>query len=96
MWRSPASTKFDGRRTRPLHPHEVGQIAGRAGRFRSDGTFGVTGRLRGRWTTELVAAVEGHAFDAVAAAQWRNGELDFHSLADLLRSLSAPAAARTG
>src|SRR6202453_179359 len=36
-------TKFDGRRSRPLYPHEIGQIAGRAGRFRRDGTFGVTG-----------------------------------------------------
>src|SRR5277367_4200273 len=35
--------KFDGRRQRPLHAHEVGQIAGRAGRFRRNGTFGVTG-----------------------------------------------------
>ena len=39
-------TKFDGKRSRPLYPHEVGQIAGRAGRFRRDGTFGVTGASR--------------------------------------------------
>src|SRR6185312_14903021 len=36
-------SKFDGKRTRFLHPQEVGQIAGRAGRFQRDGTFGVTG-----------------------------------------------------
>ncbi len=36
--------KFDGRRTRWLHAHEIGQIAGRAGRYRTDGTFGVTGQ----------------------------------------------------
>ncbi len=35
--------KFDGRRMRWLYPQEVGQIAGRAGRYRTDGTFGVTG-----------------------------------------------------
>ncbi|MFN3537895.1 MAG: helicase-related protein, partial [Brevundimonas sp.] len=35
--------KFDGRRTRWLHAHEIGQIAGRAGRHLRDGTFGVTG-----------------------------------------------------
>ena len=35
--------KFDGKRLRWLHPQEIGQIAGRAGRFRKDGTFGVTG-----------------------------------------------------
>ena len=39
-------TKFDGKRSRLLYPQEVGQIAGRAGRYRTDGTFGVTGGLR--------------------------------------------------
>ena len=82
--------KFDGRRRRPLHPHEVGQIAGRAGRYRTDGTFGVTGAAE-PIDPGLVAAVEGHAFEAVPAALWRNGALDFHSLAALLQSLAAPA-----
>ena len=36
-------TKYDGRRRRYLTPMEAGQIAGRAGRFRNDGTFGTTG-----------------------------------------------------
>ena len=36
--------KFDGRRTRFLHPQEIGQIAGRAGRYQKNGTFGVTFR----------------------------------------------------
>ena len=35
--------KFDGRRMRELQPNELAQIAGRAGRFQTDGTFGVTG-----------------------------------------------------
>ena len=35
--------KFDGRRHRHLSPSELAQIAGRAGRYTSDGTFGVTG-----------------------------------------------------
>ena len=82
--------KFDGRRQRPLHPHEVGQIAGRAGRYRTDGTFGVTGAAE-PIDPGLVAAVEGHAFDSVPAALWRNGALDFDSLATLLKSLAAPA-----
>ena len=38
-----ATAKFDGRRMRNLFPHELGQIAGRAGRHLSPGTFGVTG-----------------------------------------------------
>ena len=32
--------KFDGRYTRDLSPAEIGQIAGRAGRYQQDGTFG--------------------------------------------------------
>ena len=80
--------KFDGKRRRPLHPQEVGQIAGRAGRFRTDGTFGVTAGCEAM-DDELVEAVEEHAFDPVRFAQWRNGDLDTSSLDSLLRSLSA-------
>jgi ATP-dependent RNA helicase SUPV3L1/SUV3 len=83
-------TKFDGRRTRHLYAHEIGQIAGRAGRFRRDGTFGVTGACEAM-DDELVAQVEEHRFEPVTTALWRNDRLDFASLADLLRSLSAPA-----
>src|SRR5271155_5381678 len=83
-------TKFDGRRMRHLFPHEVGQIAGRAGRFRRDGTFGVTGACE-PMDDDLVAQVEEHRFEPVTTALWRNARLDFDSLADLLRSLSAPA-----
>jgi ATP-dependent RNA helicase SUPV3L1/SUV3 len=82
--------KFDGRRTRWLHAQEIGQIAGRAGRYRRDGTFGVTGDCPDM-DTDHVAAVEGHIFPAVAAAEWRNARLDFHSLAGLLRSLATPS-----
>ncbi|MEL7112919.1 MAG: helicase-related protein, partial [Pseudomonadota bacterium] len=35
-------SKYDGRRHRWLSPSEIGQIAGRAGRFRDDGEFGET------------------------------------------------------
>ena len=34
--------KFDGRYMRGLSPAEIGQIAGRAGRYQNDGTFGYT------------------------------------------------------
>ena len=81
--------KFDGRRTRPLFAHEIGQIAGRAGRYRSDGTFGVTGACE-LMAEELVGAVENHRFKPVALARWRNRELDFQSLRGLLDSLAAP------
>jgi ATP-dependent RNA helicase SUPV3L1/SUV3 len=81
--------KFDGRRSRWLHPQEIGQIAGRAGRYRNDGTFGVTGEAPDI-DADVVAAVEGHVFQPVAAAEWRNARLDFHSLQGLMRSLAAP------
>jgi len=82
--------KFDGRRSRWLHAQEVGQIAGRAGRYRRDGTFGVTGECA-EMDPDWVAAVENHVFPAVTAAEWRNSRLDFQSLAALMRSLAAPA-----
>jgi len=85
-----ASRKFDGRRARWLHPQEIGQIAGRAGRFRRDGTFGVTGDAPDL-APDAIAAVEGHVFPAVMAAEWRNARLDFQSLDALMRSLAAPA-----
>jgi len=82
--------KFDGKRRRHLHAHEVGQVAGRAGRFQTDGTFGVTAGAE-TMDADLVAAVEAHRFDPVEAALWRNSDLDFADLASLLRSLAEPA-----
>ncbi len=83
--------KFDGKRTRWLRPQEVGQIAGRAGRFRSDGTFGVTGECD-EMDPDLVEAVENHRFEPVAAAEWRNAGLDFTNLRTLTQSLARPPA----
>ena len=81
--------KFDGKRTRWLHAPEIGQIGGRAGRYRTDGTFGVTGDCPDM-DEDLVEAVENHQFDPIPAAEWRNARLDFGSLPGLLRSLAAP------
>ncbi|HYE47078.1 MAG TPA: helicase-related protein [Caulobacter sp.] len=78
--------KFDGRRTRWLHAQEIGQIAGRAGRYRRDGTFGVTGEAEDM-DEDLVEAVENHQFEAIPAAEWRNSRLDFSSLPALIRTL---------
>jgi ATP-dependent RNA helicase SUPV3L1/SUV3 len=80
--------KYDGKRLRWLHAPEIGQIAGRAGRYRTDGTFGVTGEAP-EMDEDLVAAVEGHAFDPVPACEWRNSALDFQNLDSLIRSLNA-------
>ncbi len=78
--------KFDGKHTRWLYPQEVGQIAGRAGRYQRDGTFGVTGEAE-EMDEDLVQAVEEHRFEAVAGAEWRSSKLDFASLPSLLKSL---------
>lgn len=82
-----ADRKFDGFRFRKLHPAEVGQIAGRAGRHLRDGTFGTSGRCD-PFEAELVEAVENHVFEPVRILQWRNPDLDFRSLAALQESLA--------
>jgi ATP-dependent RNA helicase SUPV3L1/SUV3 len=83
--------KFDGKRTRWLRPQEVGQIAGRAGRFRKDGTFGITSDCP-EMDDDLVAAVENHRFQPLVDAEWRNARLEFDDLPGLMRSLSKPPA----
>src|SRR6202046_1052830 len=84
-----AREKFDGHHPRALRADEIGQIAGRAGRYRSDGTFGVTGDCE-PFDDELIARVESHRYDSVRTAQWRNSELDFASLSRLSESLERP------
>ncbi|MFL5154822.1 MAG: helicase-related protein [Microvirga sp.] len=79
--------KFDGFRFRKLHPAELGQIAGRAGRYMRDGTFGTAGRCP-PFDPDVVDALENHAFDAVRVLQWRNPDLDFSTLAKLQESLA--------
>jgi ATP-dependent RNA helicase SUPV3L1/SUV3 len=82
-------SKFDGRRNRFLYPQEIGQIAGRAGRYQRDGTFGVTGEAPDM-DEDLVAAVEEHRFEPVTGAEWRNSRLEFASLPQLMASLARP------
>lgn len=78
--------KFDGRRMRALFPHEIGQIAGRAGRHTMDGTFGVTGEASPP-PPEVIAAVEEHRFAPIQRLQWRNPRLEFGTPERLIRSL---------
>jgi ATP-dependent RNA helicase SUPV3L1/SUV3 len=78
--------KFDGWRFRRLTPAEFGQIAGRAGRHMSDGAFGGTGQCP-PFEDELIEALESHRFDPIETLQWRNGDLDFSSIAALADSL---------
>ena len=81
-----ATRKFDGVSPRGLTPAEFGQIAGRAGRHMSDGTFGTTGDV-GALDADLVEKLENHRFDPVNQARWRNHQLEFRSLGGLVRSL---------
>lgn len=83
-----ATRKFDGFQNRNLNPSELGQIAGRAGRYMNDGTFGCTVDVEG-FDQETVDRLENHNFDNIRMLQWRNTDLDFQSLDRLRRSLSA-------
>ena len=81
-----ATTKFDGRRMRPLQPNELAQIAGRAGRHMNNGTFGVTGEARAL-DDEMAKAICDHRFAPVKKLQWRNSALEFGSIDRLLAGL---------
>ena len=81
--------KFDGQRARALRTDEIGQIAGRAGRWKNDGTFGVTGDCE-PLDEETINRVETHRYDPVRVAQWRNAALDFASVPRLIASLETP------
>lgn len=79
--------KFDGRVSRRLKAVEIGQIAGRAGRYQHDGTFGVTNNVA-PLDDEMVEAIETHQYDALDRLNWRNREFDFRTPQVLLESLS--------
>ncbi len=85
-----ASTrKYDGFGFRQLNPAELGQIAGRAGRYMNDGQFWVTAEAD-PFDAELVDQLESHRFEPVRVLQWRNRRLSFASVAALKASLQAP------
>ena len=80
--------KFDGRRMRPLFPHELGQIAGRAGRHTEPGTFGVTGDAS-PLDEGLIDAIENHRFAPISRLMWRNRALEFGTIDRLVQSLES-------
>lgn len=82
-------TKYDGRRRRYLTPMEAAQIAGRAGRFRNDGTFGTTGDCP-EMPEDLVNRIEAHDFEPLHYVEWRNSDLDYSSIESLMESLHRP------
>ncbi len=82
--------KFDGFKPRPLRAAEVAQIAGRAGRYRSDGTFGINDGV-GEIDAEIIEQVETHRFDMLRQVVWRSIDLDFRHPDRLLKSLDRPS-----
>jgi ATP-dependent RNA helicase SUPV3L1/SUV3 len=81
-----ATRKFDGFQFRNLNAGELGQVAGRAGRYMNDGTFGVTAEVE-PFDQEMIDRLENHQFDNVRNLQWRNTDLDFRSMDGLRKSL---------
>jgi len=83
--------KFDGRVYRGLTPAEAAQIAGRAGRYQTDGTFStLKGGDDDAMDPLMVAQIEEHKFEPIKSLFWRNQRLDFSSIRSLERSLEQP------
>jgi len=78
--------KFDGKKTRRLNLNEISQIAGRAGRHINDGSFGITGQCE-NFSTDEIEKLEKHDLNNTETIYWRNSELDFRSLKNLIYSL---------
>ena len=78
--------KFDGKKLRRLNLSEIGQIAGRAGRYLNDGSFGITGQCR-EINAEEVDLLENHKFEDIQFLFWRNSQLNFNNPLSLIKSL---------
>ncbi|MDB9742287.1 helicase-related protein [Candidatus Pelagibacter sp.] len=78
--------KFDGRKLRRLNMSEIGQIAGRAGRYLNDGNFGITGDCK-EISAEEVELLENHKFEEIKMLFWRNSNLNFNNALSLVKSL---------
>ena len=78
--------KFDGKKLRKLNLAEIGQIAGRAGRYLNNGNFGITGECK-EINADEVDLLENHKFEEIQSLFWRNSNLNFESPFKLLKSL---------
>jgi ATP-dependent RNA helicase SUPV3L1/SUV3 len=78
--------KFDGKKLRRLNLSEIGQIAGRAGRYLNDGSFGITGDCK-EINSEEVNLLENHKFEEIRTLFWRNSNLNFNNSSSLIKSL---------
>ena len=79
--------KFDGKKLRKLSLSEIGQIAGRAGRYLNDGNFGITGNCKDI-SPEEVELLENHKFEEIKILFWRNSKLNFNNASALIKSLN--------
>ncbi len=78
--------KFDGKKLRRLNLSEIGQIAGRAGRYLNDGGFGITGECK-EISSEEVELLENHKFEEIKTLFWRNSNLNFNNPNSLIKGL---------
>ena len=78
--------KFDGKNIRRLTLSEISQIAGRAGRHINDGHFGITGQCE-NLSSDEIEKLEKHELSEINVIFWRNSELNFESLDNLIHSL---------
>ena len=78
--------KFDGKKLRRLNLSEIGQIAGRAGRYLNNGSFGITGDCN-EINSEEVNLLENHRFEEINTIFWRNTDLNFANSLNLIKSL---------
>jgi ATP-dependent RNA helicase SUPV3L1/SUV3 len=78
--------KFDGKKTRKLNLSEISQIAGRAGRHINDGTFGITGECK-PLSSDEIEKLENHDLNKIDVLYWRNSDINFDSLENLIFSL---------
>jgi ATP-dependent RNA helicase SUPV3L1/SUV3 len=78
--------KFDGKKTRRLNLVEMSQIAGRAGRYKNNGSFGTTGDCE-TLNSDEIEKIENHALPDTKMLFWRNENLNFENEEKLLSSL---------
>ena len=78
--------KFDGKKLRKLNLSEISQIAGRAGRYRNDGSFGITGDCK-ELSAEEIKLIESHKLEPIQYIFWRNSNLNFKNFESLINSL---------
>ncbi|SCA57098.1 Helicase, C-terminal [Candidatus Terasakiella magnetica] len=81
-----ALSKFDGHQMRSLRAAEMAQIAGRAGRYMRDGTFGVTADCP-PIDSEMVDRLEAHEFENLEQIYWRNSRIRFTTVETLQMDL---------